>query len=500
MAAIAHPPAYQYTQTAEVTDAPDDALAPYNTSPGMTPIQPNTEPEPPPNPITSHPPPSFDSPPGDTDCEEATSTNRTREKPSGHPGEYTILHQLGNTPNRHIDHTEIARNAISHPLPGTDDNVAVSDKGLAHITKKYQDGRDRVIPQGPAVSMALKDLAAGALQAVTGVQHTEDDNDIAATTRFLSIQDVPSLTHDSTATPESVRGRYDDEQRVRSPRNIPTPAGGELPPFQVRETPETNVHRLPSIQATFGDLPLPLAEKDIGSRHPLSPTFPHSPPTAGYRLLPPMPPSRSPPTSPHSSQQRGPLLSPRSLPSTSPYFHPNNGQSHHRAVEFGDSRSPDNFNSENHLPPLPASIDMMSIDGLTHPAGGYVCDFSGCTAPRFQTQYLLNSHANVHSSNRPHYCPVPGCSRGEGGKGFKRKNEMIRHGLVHDSPGYICPFCPDREHKYPRPDNLQRYVDPSNAQFSIRLRSVFMRLFSLTKHQACSCPPYRGRQRRPPPP
>ncbi|KAK6605618.1 C2H2 type zinc finger domain-containing protein [Botrytis cinerea] len=42
-----------------------------------------------------------------------------------------------------------------------------------------------------------------------------------------------------------------------------------------------------------------------------------------------------------------------------------------------------------------------------------------------------------------------------GGKGFKRKNEMIRHGLVHDSPGYVCPFCPEREHKYPRPDNLQ---------------------------------------------
>ncbi|KAG7290653.1 hypothetical protein NEMBOFW57_000656 [Staphylotrichum longicolle] len=31
---------------------------------------------------------------------------------------------------------------------------------------------------------------------------------------------------------------------------------------------------------------------------------------------------------------------------------------------------------------------------------------------------------------------VPGCARGEGGKGFKRKNEMIRHGLVHESPGY----------------------------------------------------------------
>lgn len=67
-----------------------------------------------------------------------------------------------------------------------------------------------------------------------------------------------------------------------------------------------------------------------------------------------------------------------------------------------------------------------------------------------------SSHKNVHSQSRPHYCPVAGCSRSEGGKGFKRKNEMIRHGLVHNSPGYICPFCPEREHRYPRPDNLQR--------------------------------------------
>lgn len=67
-----------------------------------------------------------------------------------------------------------------------------------------------------------------------------------------------------------------------------------------------------------------------------------------------------------------------------------------------------------------------------------------------------SSHANVHSQDRPHYCPVEGCVRGPGGKGFKRKNEMIRHGLVHNSPGYICPFCPDQQRKYPRPDNLQR--------------------------------------------
>ncbi|KAJ6258826.1 hypothetical protein Dda_6880 [Drechslerella dactyloides] len=91
-------------------------------------------------------------------------------------------------------------------------------------------------------------------------------------------------------------------------------------------------------------------------------------------------------------------------------------------------------------------------------AGGFKCTEEGCTAAPFSTQYLLNSHANVHSEDRPHFCPVPGCQRAEGGKGFKRKNEMIRHGLVHQSPGYACPFCPDKEHKYPRPDNLQRHV------------------------------------------
>lgn len=55
--------------------------------------------------------------------------------------------------------------------------------------------------------------------------------------------------------------------------------------------------------------------------------------------------------------------------------------------------------------------------------------------------------------------------------GFKRKNEMIRHGLVHESPGYICPFCPERGHKYPRPDNLQRYATNFIKQLDDRLRS-----------------------------
>jgi hypothetical protein len=109
--------------------------------------------------------------------------------------------------------------------------------------------------------------------------------------------------------------------------------------------------------------------------------------------------------------------------------------------------------------PPAISIDRMAIAGITNPQiGGFVCTYPGCTAQPFQTQYLLNSHCNVHSSKTPHYCSVKGCPRSEGRKGFRRKGELIRHGLIHDSPGYVCPFCPDREHKYPRPDNLQRLV------------------------------------------
>lgn len=120
--------------------------------------------------------------------------------------------------------------------------------------------------------------------------------------------------------------------------------------------------------------------------------------------------------------------------------------------------TPVDSSSSMDLTPKPMLPLPLGLQQQTSTLGVFTCDYPGCTAAPFQTQYLLNSHANVHSSDRPHYCPVKGCPRADGGRGFKRKNEMIRHGLVHDSPGYICPFCPLREHKYPRPDNLQRHV------------------------------------------
>jgi hypothetical protein len=68
-------------------------------------------------------------------------------------------------------------------------------------------------------------------------------------------------------------------------------------------------------------------------------------------------------------------------------------------------------------------------------------------------------YIEVHNSSRPHDGPHIGYPRGEGGKGFKTKNDMaIRHGLIRDSQGYHCPFCPYPAPRCPRPDNLQRYA------------------------------------------
>ena len=74
-----------------------------------------------------------------------------------------------------------------------------------------------------------------------------------------------------------------------------------------------------------------------------------------------------------------------------------------------------------------SSEDSESSDPSAHYAAGeYKCTHPGCKAVPFHTQYLLNSHMNVHSNTRTHFCPQKGCPRGPGGEGFKRKNEMIR--------------------------------------------------------------------------
>jgi len=245
---------------------------------------------------------------------------------------------------------------------------------------------------------------------------------------------------------------------MKSPNGLPPPTshGEGLPPIQMNSPrSETNGQTpLPSIRAQLGDLSQ-LANNHAAEKERLRNPhhgFPHSPPTNMQPRLPSMH-HASPPISPADTFRRDPM-SPNQ-PYTPGYYFPSNGL-HRSPHDYASSATVTPGSEQSGSTPATSITEKMSIEGITIQSAVYVCTFQGCTAAPFQTQYLLNSHANVHSSARPHYCPVKGCPRSEGGKGFKRKNEMIRHGLVHDSPGYVCPFCPDREHKYPRPDNLQR--------------------------------------------
>jgi hypothetical protein len=260
-----------------------------------------------------------------------------------------------------------------------------------------------------------------------------------------------------------------DIQSPTGPTGLPTPSTsihtpnhhGGLPPIQTASPTSDsngNAPSLPSIRSHLGDqLEHPnFAEKEY-MRNPHG-GLPHSPPGApripslqGSQSSPPISPNNTFGNSFPSPAQSQHVLSPFGGYYSVPTIQPRAG------AEYSGSSNADLSSNDPGSAPAASIADRMSIDNMTNPQpGSYACTFRGCNAPPFQTQYLLNSHANVHSSARPHYCSVKGCPRAEGGKGFKRKNEMIRHGLVHESPGYVCPFCADREHKYPRPDNLQR--------------------------------------------
>ncbi|KAK8091968.1 hypothetical protein PG997_002329 [Apiospora hydei] len=280
----------------------------------------------------------------------------------------------------------------------------------------------------------------------------------------------PMSPYTSQATQDLYSPRLPSSQVLRHPSDakspvtqLPTPGmHGDLPPIGSPQS-ETNGHAsLPPIRSQLGeqlsDHPS-MTEKEHAMRHgpPPTPSFLNSPP-ATSRMPPLSNPHASPPVSPNYAYSQSMPSPAHSLPMLSPFaFSPPSTGRLRSGSEFS-SNNGDRPNLSDQQIPTPASsiTDRMSIDNMTNPTGNFICKFAGCNAAPFQTQYLLNSHANVHSSARPHYCAVKGCPRSEGGKGFKRKNEMIRHGLVHESPGYVCPFCPDREHKYPRPDNLQR--------------------------------------------
>ncbi|KAL9107632.1 MAG: hypothetical protein Q9227_007535 [Pyrenula ochraceoflavens] len=283
------------------------------------------------------------------------------------------------------------------------------------------------------------------------------------------------------------------------------PDGSTLPALQKSPPRSSSIHSgdnaqsLPSIQTALGNFSEPEGMSSASPAfHPLSaqsPTMITRPPPFMSQHPGPSPSTYSQ-SSPASSKDAS-VMSPPGLPS-----HPTYWRSApkidppYSTPSAGDAATPSTSTLTGESPtsayPTPNVQDhRMSVEGespqlLNGPlpngpltSTAFKCSHPGCTAAPFQTQYLLNSHANVHSSSRPHFCSVKGCPRSYGGKGFKRKNEMIRHGLVHDSPGYVCPFCPDQQHKYPRPDNLQRWGKHSLLGSS-RSNTTYLDMFEFT--------------------
>ncbi|KAI4283953.1 MAG: hypothetical protein L6R38_001788 [Xanthoria sp. 2 TBL-2021] len=266
-----------------------------------------------------------------------------------------------------------------------------------------------------------------------------------------SHQSLPSI---SAQLGELVDGPSPNESLPNRP-NYPNANGIQSPPMS-GISPRPNHY--PSPQSRLNSFPNPYPATQPSPASTFSEVSPRDPFRTSHDLTSMSPPGKpGPPYYTSGRIPQGDELTPQSAESHQGF----------KGFTGGISPSGDVEPGRPILPPLPGTGPLGN--------GNFKCDFPGCTAAPFQTQYLLNSHANVHSQVRPHYCPVKTCPRSEGGKGFKRKNEMIRHGLVHQSPGYICPFCPEREHKYPRPDNLQRHVRVNHTDRDMndpRLRDV----------------------------
>ncbi|KAI0552884.1 hypothetical protein F4679DRAFT_580978 [Xylaria curta] len=358
----------------------------------------------------------------------------------------------------------------------------------------------------PTVDLtSLASLASNALLAAQAVSKTTDVDDLQSpahetenSQRTVLVESLPvgrpremSITNTKRpvlappVSPYAVHGSpemYSPRQHtpsqvlmhpnnVRSPTSLPPGNHGDLAPLQMASprSDSSNHETLPSIRSQLFDQ-LHGSPTDLAVRP--SSHFPHSPPTGPSRIGAIQGNHTSPPISPN--EYRNSIPSPaNTLPALSPYPYANNNNSHQSppGPDYGGSgakleRSSINSSINQILtPPTDRIADRMSIDSMTNPqVGQFICTYQGCNAQPFQTQYLLNSHANVHSSARPHYCPVKGCPRSEGGKGFKRKNEMIRHGLVHDSPGHVRVHHVDKDKDDPllrdvlaqRPDGPNR--------------------------------------------
>lgn len=388
-------------------------------------------------------------------------SNRRKNRPSQGDAVLVSVMDGGKRP-------EIARQAGAQPLASDEEEEEESVKGT-----EVNVGKDGVDELTALAQNALRAHEGQTAQSSSQPTQTAPINKTNSPESNVQAGDVEPMEDVKPTLPSIIATHIGAPLKQASPDTIVKTeiktAEGELPPI-LPQSPQSNLSNghantpitLPSISDQLGDINH-LTEAAATADSPFSQSPPGRPGPPRFSAIPGQ---GSPPKSPHDSF-RPQLPSPgRGAP---PYFYGANSIRRPSQAEGGQYSSAEYSTPSTSTGETPSTdqsgatpaipIDRMSIDGITNPQiGGFQCTYPGCTAQPFQTQYLLNSHANVHSSNRPHYCSVKGCPRSEGGKGFKRKNEMIRHGLVHDSPGYVCPFCPDREHKYPRPDNLQRHV------------------------------------------
>lgn len=470
--------------TSNIEHYDPDEVVPKD-SPLLTPHQPRLQPSPSPPPVIPLPQVSLSPSPT-----SKHSNRRPKVQPS--QGDAVLVSYLGEGRN-----PDIAIEAGTVPLPAeespTSDDSGGEEAPVAGVPPPLSPGglnagpptaRERSsmsVDPPPQVSSGPLDLKLFAVHALAFTA-TRAENDASKTPPIQSeaptdesalVEQPPVVGQRESAppkdigpprsagppsfapTPDLYSPRQSGASPLRSELGSPTRVilknHGELPPLQSPQSDANGRGPLPSIRHLAD-----IADKELPHRH----SHAYTPSAQPLPRLPSIVNNHaSPPISPNETYRRD-LPSPNhTLSAASPYFY----TSRVRHVEYSSSSNSETPNTDvaGSTPATTVSgTDRMSIDGITNPIviPSFVCTFPSCTAAPFSTQYLLNSHANVHSSARPHYCPVQGCPRSEGGKGFKRKNEMIRHGLVHDSPGYVCPFCPDREHKYPRPDNLQRHV------------------------------------------
>jgi hypothetical protein len=267
--------------------------------------------------------------------------------------------------------------------------------------------------------------------------------------RTGTVRSAEERTRDEDSTPISpTLAKFAINPSQADPESI-LPAMQKSPPRSASTHSPDGNQSLPSLQTTLSGL----SDAGVNGIHGPSPfqtSSAHSPQFVRHATFS----SQSTGPSPSAYSQPSPGMSPSGYPSHPSYWR--------RQPTEGSMGTPSSYEASTPAPmpgPSPAqsyptpnvqdhrgSVDGSStpqlLNGPLPPNGPFTsstfkCTYAGCTAAPFQTQYLLNSHANVHSSIRPHYCPVADCPRGQTGKGFKRKNEMIRHGLVHQSPGYI---------------------------------------------------------------